>query len=153
MRISGIWMIFASCFRMMRRHMGARGASFPTRLRIRSMRSESGFQKMRISKENRWGRTPAASCAGQIGFLFSMRSLMGLMANRKRASCFARHMRRFSPRISSLFQMRASFWCLLGSPKGKGSSMALLRERRRRHLSAAGGCLRIEKFLQRKEEN
>ncbi len=153
MRISGIWMIFDSCLRAMRRPKDARGASFPTRLRIRSMRSESGFQKMRISKENRWGRTPAASCAGQIGSLFSMRSLMGRTASRKRGSCFVRPMRRFSPRISSLFPMRASFWCLLGSPKGKGSSMVLSRESRRRHLSAAGGCLRIEKFLQRKEEN
>lgn len=153
MRISGIWMIFASCLRAMRQPMDARGASFPTRLRIQSMRSESGFQKMRISKENRWGRIPAVSCAGQIGFLFSMRSLMGRTASHKRGSCFVRPMRHFSPRISSLFPMRASFWCLLGFPKGKGSSIALSRERRRRHLSAAGGCLRIEKFLQRKEEN
>ena len=153
MRISGIWMIFDRCLRAMRRHMGVRGASFPTRLRIRSMRSESGFQETRISKEKRWGRTPVASCAGQIGFLFSMRCLMGLMASRKRDSCFVRPMRHFSPRILSLFPMQASFWYLPGSPKGKGSSMALSRERSRRHLSAAGGCLRIEKFLQRKEEN
>lgn len=153
MRISGIWMIFASCLRAMRRPMDARGASFPTRLRIRSMRSGSGFPKMRISKENRWGRIPAASCAGQIGSLFSMRSLMGCTASHKRGSCFVRPMRHFSPHISSLFPMRASFWCLLGSLKGKGSSMVLSREKRRRHLSAAGGCLRIEKFLQRKEEN
>ena len=153
MRISGIWMIFASCLRAMRRHMDARGASFPTRLRIRLMRSESGFPKMRISKGNRWERIPAASCAGQIGFLFSMRSLMGRTASHKRDSCFARRMRHFSPRISFLFPIRARFWYLPGFLKGKGSSMVLSRERRRRRLSAAGGCLCIGKFLQRKEEN
>ena len=108
------------------------------------------FSKNADFKRKSMGAHP---CAGQIGSLFSMRSLMGRTASRKRGSCFVRPMRHFSPHISSLFPMRASFWCLLGFLKGKGSFMVLSRERRRRHLSAAGGCLRIEKFLQRKEEN